>query len=193
MRIKLLSDAQPSIHHRGAWYREQPFPSSRRRGLHIDRNDIPREYHSFLVSSLLLSEKSNTSERARWAIKRGFVGAAVGDWQGGFSASDRAGHRKSSLASLLGCKRPRGGTLSLPTFFGCSSCSAGGHPFVHSVDISPNRGIPPRGKAIVRTKGSPCGDRTALPGGTNVIQYIPEQSMQRSVRDGWDCITPWIF
>ncbi len=36
----------------------------------------------------------NTSERPRCGIQRGFVGVAVGDWQGGLSAATRAGHRK---------------------------------------------------------------------------------------------------
>ena len=49
-------------------------------------------YGSHRRSSFLIS---NACERARWAKERAGVGAAVGDWQGGLTAADRAGHRKS--------------------------------------------------------------------------------------------------
>ena len=42
---------------RGGLPPRPPQNGTRRRGLHIDRNDIPLEYHSSLIPSLLLSDK----------------------------------------------------------------------------------------------------------------------------------------
>ena len=62
--------------------REPPHP--RRRGVHIVRNDVPKEHHCSHIPSLLPLRK------------------------------------KSRAAHLLGCKRPRDGSLSLPIFCGYS-------------------------------------------------------------------------
>ena len=38
--------------------------------------------------------RGNAFDRRQWRRKGERVGAAVGDWQGGSAAADRAGHRK---------------------------------------------------------------------------------------------------
>ena len=44
--------------------------------------------------TLTPQKAGNIFERLRRGIQRGFVGVAVGDWQGGLSAATRAGSRK---------------------------------------------------------------------------------------------------
>ena len=43
---------------------------------------------------LAFGTQGNKFDRARWAMQGEFVGVAVGDWQGGLPAADRAGNRK---------------------------------------------------------------------------------------------------
>ena len=74
--------------------------------------------------------RGNAFDRRQWRRKGERVGAAVGDWQGGSAAADRAGHRKGNL-------RPRRQRRPIKSVFSLHFSSGGFFKSARNSEVRP--------------------------------------------------------